>query len=303
MPKLPVAKRCGSRRPSLEVSCARVDLRGRGPSHGSVRRSPAKCLEDFASMADIEFLLIDKKNLGAGVQEGAALQRSLLRAEPRLGYLRQVHHHEWPDTRSVSIMGQTPSARCSSMRPTAGKSHRHLGLRTRPRRRYPRPRPQSRARSILPIMSRRGNHDQTGPRRRGKIRARFRAGTGGGHRRGHHGLDALPVDADGQPLAFRKNFAENPARARLAVEGVTPVSRKRKKSLRWRGRFVRNTWPNAAASIPASGSSARSCTVCARRRGVRRGLYLDRAADFVPAALTGTLAPGRMTAGILRRRA
>ena len=170
-----------------------------------------------------------------------------------------------PDTRSVSIMGQTPSARCSSMRPTAGKSPPPSGAtNTATPALSSAATPISRA-SILPIMSkaRKSRSDRSSPTRKNPCpvssRNRWRASAWTPRARRL---------CRWTPTASLSRFARTSPRTRPRSPGcgrITPVSRKRKKSLRWRGRFVRNTWPNAAASIPASGSSARSCTVCARR--------------------------------------
>jgi L-arabinose isomerase len=61
MPKLPVAQAVWKPRPSLEESCAAWIYAG-GAHHTAFSRAvTSEMLEDFASMADIEFLLIDKK--------------------------------------------------------------------------------------------------------------------------------------------------------------------------------------------------------------------------------------------------
>jgi L-arabinose isomerase len=61
MPKLPVAQAVWKPRPSLEVSCAAWIYAG-GAHHTAFSQAvTSEMLEDFASMADIEFLLIDKK--------------------------------------------------------------------------------------------------------------------------------------------------------------------------------------------------------------------------------------------------
>ncbi len=61
MPKLPVAQAVWKPRPSLEESCAAWIYAG-GAHHTAFSQAvTGEMLEDFAAMADIEFLLIDKK--------------------------------------------------------------------------------------------------------------------------------------------------------------------------------------------------------------------------------------------------
>ena len=61
MPKLPVAQAVWKPRPSLEVSCAAWIYAG-GAHHTAFSQAvTSEMLEDFAAMADIEFLLIGEK--------------------------------------------------------------------------------------------------------------------------------------------------------------------------------------------------------------------------------------------------
>ena len=69
----------------------------------------------------------------------------------------------------------------------------------------------------------------------------------------------------GQPLAFDKHSPRIPRRWRGCGK-TTPAWPRRRKSPRWPGKSARSISPNAAARIPANGSSARFSIACAPRR-------------------------------------
>jgi L-arabinose isomerase len=70
MPKLPVASALWVPRPNLEIGAGAWILAG-GAHHTSFTQAiPAECLEDFAEMAEIEYVLInDMTNITAFKKE------------------------------------------------------------------------------------------------------------------------------------------------------------------------------------------------------------------------------------------
>ncbi len=112
------------------------------------------------------------------------------------------------------------------------------------------------------------------------------------------GSTPLPVDADGQPLAFHKEFADNPAA--LAWLWKDHTSFAEAAEITALGREIR---PQIMAKIGGVYSSEwfySKILHCLRTAPeVFDAAYSwIELADFVPAALTGTLAPGKFTAGI-----
>jgi L-ribulokinase len=112
------------------------------------------------------------------------------------------------------------------------------------------------------------------------------------------GSTPLPVDADGQPLAFHQNFAENPAALAwlwkdhtgfAEAEEITALARK-----------IRPQYLAKCGGIYSSEWFFSKILHCLRTAPeVFDAAYTwIELADFVPAALSGTLAPGKMTAGI-----
>ena len=80
------------------------------------------------------------------------------------------------------------------------------------------------------------------------------------------GSTPLPVDANGQPLAFQQEIRQQSGRDGLAVERPHRRGRGGGNHRARARKSARNISPNAAAPIPANGSSARFCTACAPRR-------------------------------------
>jgi len=112
------------------------------------------------------------------------------------------------------------------------------------------------------------------------------------------GSTPLPVDADGQPLAFRKDFADNPAALAwlwkdhtgfAEAEEITALARK-----------IRPQYVAKCGGVYSSEWFYSKILHCLRTApDVFDAAYTwIELADFVPAALTGTLAPGKMIAGI-----
>ena len=112
------------------------------------------------------------------------------------------------------------------------------------------------------------------------------------------GSTPLPVDGRGQPLAFARRFARHPAamawlwkdHTGVAEAGeITALARKCGPSIS----------PNAAAPTPANGSSAKYSIACAPapRFSTPAASWIELA-DFIPAALTGTEAPDKLTVGV-----
>ena len=106
------------------------------------------------------------------------------------------------------------------------------------------------------------------------------------------GSTPLPVDANGQPLAFHKKFANNPAAMAWLWKDHTGVAEAARNHGTRKKECARNISPSAAALIRANGFGARFCIACApRRRFSTPRIRGSNCADFVPAALTGTEAP------------
>jgi L-ribulokinase len=112
------------------------------------------------------------------------------------------------------------------------------------------------------------------------------------------GSTPLPVDADGQPLAFRKNFAENPAALAWLWKDHTGFAEA--EEITALAREIRPQYVAKCGGVYSSEWFFSKILHCLRTAPeVFDAAYTwIELADFVPAALTGTLAPGRMTAGI-----
>ncbi|MGA7712401.1 MAG: ribulokinase [Rhizomicrobium sp.] len=112
------------------------------------------------------------------------------------------------------------------------------------------------------------------------------------------GSTPLPVDADGMPLAFHKDFADNPAALAWLWKDHTGFAEAA--DITSLGLEMR---PKIMAKIGGVYSSEwfyskiLHCLHTAPRVFDAAYTWIELA-DFVPAALSGTLAPGKMTAGI-----
>ena len=73
--------RCGCPRPDLKTAAAAWILAGGAHHTGFSQAVTAEHLEDFAEIAGVEFLLIDRDTQAGRVQERAALERGLLPPE------------------------------------------------------------------------------------------------------------------------------------------------------------------------------------------------------------------------------
>jgi L-ribulokinase len=112
------------------------------------------------------------------------------------------------------------------------------------------------------------------------------------------GSTPLPVDADGQPLAFQPKFAENPAAMAWLWKDHTGTAEAEEITA-----LARQIRPQYVAKIGGVYSSEwfySKILHCLRTapdvfQAAHSWIEL---ADFVPAALTGTLDPGKFTAGI-----
>ena len=71
------------------------------------------------------------------------------------------------------------------------------------------------------------------------------------------GSTPLPVDANGQPLAFQKKFANHPAAMAWLWKDHTGIVEAAEITALAAKECARTIWPSAAASIPANGSGAR----------------------------------------------
>ena len=114
------------------------------------------------------------------------------------------------------------------------------------------------------------------------------------------GSTPLPVDAQRPAARLRQTVRQEPRGDGLAVEGPHRRRPRPRRSRRWRARFARNISPNAAAPIPANGSSARSCIACAPRPEVFDAAYTRgwNAPIGCPPCSPAPKRPDKLTVGI-----
>jgi L-ribulokinase len=112
------------------------------------------------------------------------------------------------------------------------------------------------------------------------------------------GSTPLPVDTDGQPLAFHKEFADNPAALAWLWKDHTGFAEA--EEITALAREIRPQYLAKCGGVYSSEwffSKILHCLRTAPKVFDAAYTWIELA-DFVPAALSGTLAPGKMTAGI-----
>jgi L-ribulokinase len=112
------------------------------------------------------------------------------------------------------------------------------------------------------------------------------------------GSTPLPMDADGQPLAFHKEFTDNPAALAWLWKDHTGFAEA--EEITALARDIRPQYVAKCGGVYSSEWFYSKILHCLRTAPeVFDAAYTwIELADFVPAALSGTLVPGKMTAGI-----
>ncbi|MGD0251830.1 MAG: ribulokinase [Verrucomicrobiota bacterium] len=112
------------------------------------------------------------------------------------------------------------------------------------------------------------------------------------------GSTPLPVDANGQPLAFNKKFAKNPAAMAWLWKDHTGVAEAAE--ITELARKIRPQYLAKCGGVYSSEWFWSKILHCLRTAPEVFGAAHSwvELADYVPAALTGTLAPNQLTAGI-----
>ena len=183
-----------------------------------------------------------------------------------------------------------------------GSRHRRLGLCTRHRRRDPRPRPQPRPAASRRLCQRRGDHHQAGPRRgeenRQGFQRRIRSSASAWTPRAARRCRWTPTASR---LPSRRRFAKNPAAMAWLWKDHTGVAEAAEITA-----LAKKMRPQYLAKCGGTYSSEwffSKILHCLRTSPeVFNAAYSwIELADFVPAALTGTLGAGQVHRGRLRR--
>ena len=107
LPKLPVARAVWECKPDFKTACAAWILAGGAHHTGFSYAVTAEMLEDFATIAGIEFVRIGEGTRDPGVQAGPAQQRGLLLSRPGLpGLSGRSGHVDLHRTQARSLRGQ-----------------------------------------------------------------------------------------------------------------------------------------------------------------------------------------------------
>ncbi len=176
--------------------------------------------------------------------------------------------------------------------------HGGLGLRTRHRGSDPFAGSQPGPATSRRLPQGRGSHHQESARRREEIRARLPAGSGHRHWRGYHRQHAVARGSRGQPLAFTKKFANDPAAMAWLWKDHTSVAEAAEITA-----LAKKMRPQYLAKCGGTYSSEwffSKILHCLRTSpDVFDAAYTwVECADYVPAALTGTEAPEKLTVGV-----